>query len=57
MLVPLLKIRLPITRSGGDLQQIARLGEDYVELLPGKDRTTLTEVLRRKWGRRFGRGA
>lgn len=48
---------VPITRSGGDLQQIARLGEDFVELLPGKDRTTLTEVLRRKWGRRFGRGA
>ena len=47
---------VPITRSGGDLQQIARLGEDYVELLPGRNRATLSEVLRRKWGRRFGRG-
>ena len=47
---------VPITRYGGDLQQIARLGEDYVELLPGRNRATLSEVLRRKWGRRFGRG-
>jgi peptidoglycan/xylan/chitin deacetylase (PgdA/CDA1 family) len=48
---------VPITRAGGDLQQIARLGEDYVELLPGRGRTTLTEILRRKWERRFGGGA
>jgi peptidoglycan/xylan/chitin deacetylase (PgdA/CDA1 family) len=48
---------VPITRPGGDLRLIARLGEDYVELLPGRGRATLTEVLRRKWGRRFGRGA
>lgn len=48
---------VPITRFGGDLQQIARLGEDYVELLPGRNRGTLRAVLRRKWGRRFGRGA
>ena len=27
---------VPLTRPGGDLRQIARLGEDYVELLPGK---------------------
>ncbi len=47
---------VPITRPGGDLRRIARLGEDYVELLPGRGRATLTEVLRRKWGRRFGRG-
>lgn len=44
----------PVTLPGGDLQQIARLGEDYVELLPGAGRATLTEVLRRKWARRFG---
>ena len=48
---------MPITRAGGDLQQIARLGEDYVELLPGRGRTTLNQVLRRKWGRRFGGAA
>jgi peptidoglycan/xylan/chitin deacetylase (PgdA/CDA1 family) len=45
---------VPVTRSGGDLGQIARLGEDYVELLPGRGRRTLTEVLRHKWARRFG---
>jgi peptidoglycan/xylan/chitin deacetylase (PgdA/CDA1 family) len=47
---------VPITRPGGDLTAIARIGEDYVELLPGKGRVTLAEVLRRKWTRRFGRG-
>jgi peptidoglycan/xylan/chitin deacetylase (PgdA/CDA1 family) len=45
---------VPVTMPGGDLQQIARLGEDYVELLPGSGRATLAEVLRRKWTRRFG---
>jgi peptidoglycan/xylan/chitin deacetylase (PgdA/CDA1 family) len=45
---------VPITRSGGDPGAIARLGEDYVELLPGRGRATLAEVLRRKWARRFG---
>ena len=45
---------VPITRPGGDLRAVARIGEDYVELLPGRGRATLTEVLRRKWGRRFG---
>jgi hypothetical protein len=45
---------VPVTLPGGDLQQIARLGEDYVELLPGSGRATLAEVLRRKWTRRFG---
>ncbi len=45
---------VPITRPGGDLQQIARLGEDYIELLPGEGRSTLGQVLRRKWARRFG---
>jgi peptidoglycan/xylan/chitin deacetylase (PgdA/CDA1 family) len=44
---------VPVTRAGGDLQSIARIGEDYVELLPGRGRATLSEVLRRKWARRF----
>jgi len=48
------KVRgVPLTRPGGDLRQIARLGEDYVELLPGKGRESLTAILRRKWTRRF----
>jgi peptidoglycan/xylan/chitin deacetylase (PgdA/CDA1 family) len=46
---------VPVTRRGGDLAAIARIGEDYVELLPGRGRVTLAEVLRRKWARRFGR--
>jgi peptidoglycan/xylan/chitin deacetylase (PgdA/CDA1 family) len=45
---------VPVTRPGGDLRAIARIGEDYVELLPGQGRATLAEVLRRKWTRRFG---
>jgi peptidoglycan/xylan/chitin deacetylase (PgdA/CDA1 family) len=45
---------IPITRAGGDPRAIARIGEDYVELLPGRGRSTLAEVLRRKWARRFG---
>jgi peptidoglycan/xylan/chitin deacetylase (PgdA/CDA1 family) len=45
---------VPITRPGGDLRQIARVGEDYVELLPGRGRESLAAVLRRKWARRFG---
>jgi len=44
---------VPITPPGGDLRAIARLGEDYLELLPGAGRTTLASVLRRKWSRRF----
>jgi peptidoglycan/xylan/chitin deacetylase (PgdA/CDA1 family) len=48
---------IPLTRPGGDLQRIARLGEDYIELLPGRGRGSLTDVLRRKWRRRFGGGA
>jgi peptidoglycan/xylan/chitin deacetylase (PgdA/CDA1 family) len=47
----------PITLPGGDPQAIARIGEDYLELLPGKGRTALGSVLRRKWLRRFGSGA
>jgi peptidoglycan/xylan/chitin deacetylase (PgdA/CDA1 family) len=42
-----------LTRAGGDPFSIARIGEDYVELLPGRDRRSLLEVLRRKWARRF----
>jgi peptidoglycan/xylan/chitin deacetylase (PgdA/CDA1 family) len=44
---------VPITRAGGDVERIARIGEDYVELLPGRGRQTLTSVLARKWSRRF----
>jgi peptidoglycan/xylan/chitin deacetylase (PgdA/CDA1 family) len=44
----------PITRPGGDPRSIARIGEDYVELLPGRGRATLAEVVRLKWTRRFG---
>jgi peptidoglycan/xylan/chitin deacetylase (PgdA/CDA1 family) len=47
---------VPITRAGGDPLAIARVGEDYVELLPGRGRRGVIEVLRRKWARRF-RGA
>jgi peptidoglycan/xylan/chitin deacetylase (PgdA/CDA1 family) len=46
---------VPISLPGGDPRAIARLGEDYVELLPGEGRSTLAAVLRRKWSRRFGR--
>ncbi len=46
---------VPLTLPGGDLQNVARLGEDYVELLPGSGRAGLSDVLRRKWTRRFGR--
>jgi peptidoglycan/xylan/chitin deacetylase (PgdA/CDA1 family) len=45
-----------LTRTGGDPFRIARIGEDYVELLPGRGRATLSAVLRRKWRRRL-RGA
>ncbi len=44
----------PISRRGDDPRAIARIGEDWVELLPGKGRSTLAEVLRLKWARRFG---
>ncbi|HLA79345.1 MAG TPA: polysaccharide deacetylase family protein [Vicinamibacteria bacterium] len=46
--------RTPITLPGGDPRAIARIGEDYLELLPGRGRTTLSAVLRHKWLRRFG---
>ena len=41
---------------GGDPQAIARIGEDYVELLPGRGRADLLSVLRRKWARRLRGG-
>jgi len=45
---------VPVTPVGGDLLAIARLGEDYVELLPGRGRKSLAGVLRHKWQRRTG---
>ena len=44
---------MPITRPGGDLERIARIGEDWVELLPGRGRRSLASVLAGKWSRRF----
>jgi peptidoglycan/xylan/chitin deacetylase (PgdA/CDA1 family) len=46
---------VPITLPGGDPQAIARIGEDYLERLPGAGRLDLMRVLRRKWARRLGR--
>jgi peptidoglycan/xylan/chitin deacetylase (PgdA/CDA1 family) len=43
---------VPITLPGGDPLAIARVGEDYVELLPGRGRADLTTILRQKWDRR-----
>lgn len=42
----------PLTLAGGDLMSIARVGDDYVELLPGRGRRSLTSVLAAKWRRR-----
>jgi peptidoglycan/xylan/chitin deacetylase (PgdA/CDA1 family) len=47
----------PLTMTGGDPMRIARIGEDYVELLPGRGRADLGQVLRRKWQRRRREGA
>jgi peptidoglycan/xylan/chitin deacetylase (PgdA/CDA1 family) len=47
----------PLTLTGGDPMRIARIGEDYVELLPGRGRADLGQVLRRKWQRRRREGA
>jgi len=49
--------RVTITPPGGDPQAIARIGEDYVELLPGRGRDSLLAVLRRKWSRRMRGGS
>jgi hypothetical protein len=46
---------VPITLPGGDPHAVARIGEDYLELLPGQGRADLSDVLRRKWVRRLGR--
>lgn len=45
---------VPVTMSGGDPYCIARIGEDYVELLPGEGRVALRDVLTKKWRRRMG---
>jgi peptidoglycan/xylan/chitin deacetylase (PgdA/CDA1 family) len=47
---------VPITPPGGDPQSIARIGEDYVELLPGRGRDSIVNVLGRKWSRRMRGG-
>ncbi|HSD29332.1 MAG TPA: polysaccharide deacetylase family protein [Vicinamibacteria bacterium] len=48
------KVRgVPISRPGSDPLKIARLGEDYLELLPGRGREQLSVVLQRKWRRRL----
>ncbi len=50
------KVRgVPITPVGGDPMALARIGEDYLELLPGTGRVSLPSVIVRKWRRRFGR--
>ena len=43
---------VPITPVGGDPFSIARVGEDFVERLPGDGRISLASVLRAKWRRR-----
>jgi peptidoglycan/xylan/chitin deacetylase (PgdA/CDA1 family) len=49
------KVRnVPITLSGGDPHAIARVGEDYLELLPGRGRAELASILRQKLARRLG---
>ncbi len=45
---------IALTAPGGDPRRIARIGEDYVETLPGKGRVGIAEILRRKWRRRLG---
>jgi peptidoglycan/xylan/chitin deacetylase (PgdA/CDA1 family) len=44
----------PLTLAGGDPMAVARIGDDYVELLPGRGRVDLASILRRKWRRRRG---
>lgn len=51
------KVRgVPLTLPGGDPLAIARVGEDYLERLPGRGRSTLAAVLRQKWARRLAGG-
>jgi peptidoglycan/xylan/chitin deacetylase (PgdA/CDA1 family) len=44
----------PITRAGGDLLAIARIGDDYIETLPGRGRRGVATLLARKVRRRLG---
>jgi len=44
---------VPITPVNGDPLAVARIGEDYVERLPGRGRASLASVLREKWRRRL----
>jgi peptidoglycan/xylan/chitin deacetylase (PgdA/CDA1 family) len=44
-----------LTAPGGDPLAIARIGEDYLELLPGRGRGRLSTIVRRKWSRRMRR--
>ncbi len=46
---------VPIARPGTDPLNVPRVGEDYLELLPGRGRSRLSAVLYQKWSRRFGR--
>lgn len=43
---------VPLTLPGGDPLRIARIGEDYVESLPGEGRASIAGILRAKWRRR-----
>lgn len=43
----------PVTLAGGDLTAIARVGEDYLERLPGRGQVSLASILRSKWRRRL----
>jgi peptidoglycan/xylan/chitin deacetylase (PgdA/CDA1 family) len=43
---------VPLTLPGGDPLRIARIGEDYVECLPGEGRASVASILRMKWLRR-----
>jgi peptidoglycan/xylan/chitin deacetylase (PgdA/CDA1 family) len=45
---------VPITLPGGDPHAIARISEDYVELLPGHGRANLSRILGQKLSRRLG---
>jgi len=45
---------VPIARPGADPLCVPRIGEDYLELLPGRGRTRLSAILYQKWSRRFG---
>jgi hypothetical protein len=43
----------PLTLAGGDLLAIARVGDDYVELLPGRGRRSLLSIVLEKSRRRL----